>query len=593
MATQRIESGQVALRSVGNVPMQQVAQPAVNFIAGQAQAQTSSALAQVLDRMSNVLYEEAGKQAVERAKVDYFNNYRVSDEQIQLAKNGDPTASAALKMGGSFNVYDVAMQKLRTFDLAGQFEVNADNEFKKVLIDVENNRIDAQTAATKMANVTQGFTRALAAQDPEAAIKFQNSMGLRASVIMGKSYELQAKRQREVDTATLRLALDNDMERLPTILDQVTYTNANGEVRPMTDHVDATVSSIYQRVTPRLGLAEAERMVTEYKAKAKQATINVISQHVTDTAFAPDAMSAIAKLDKGDAGKMTPLWNAIQFEDKAKIRSNLRTAQIERQTTKDQADKDMMQTDTVRVAELQSQFFSSGSKSALDELRAISIRNPKAISPESVFDLPRKRADGEISNPRAEFLLKTEIMQGLHPDPNSIERRAKELGIGYKRLSENILPFQITRNNESMRDVERIFRTESKIVPGQFNISQKQNAAYASMTSKFSKEYPRQIEEARLQGKPVPSPESVAQQIILKRQTSEQSRAITTNLQALNDQFGVAGTIRKTGIVFSEESDFSEISSQANRLGLKPEDLSSIQQRLRLIKQQRDALDAQ
>ncbi|NBW63552.1 MAG: SDR family oxidoreductase, partial [Synechococcaceae bacterium WB4_1_0192] len=49
--------------------------------------QTSSALAQVLDRMSGVLYEEAGKQAVERAKVDYFNNYQISDEQIALAKN--------------------------------------------------------------------------------------------------------------------------------------------------------------------------------------------------------------------------------------------------------------------------------------------------------------------------------------------------------------------------------------------------------------------------------------------------------------------------------------------------------------------------
>jgi len=593
MATQRIESGQVQLRSVGTAPMQQVSQPGVNFVGGQAEAQTSSALAQVLDRMSGVLYEEAGKMAVERAKVDYFNNYQISDEQIALAKNGDPTAAAALKLGGNFNVYDVAMRKLRTFDLSGRFEVQADNEFQKVLVDVTENRIDAKTAADKMSTITQGFTRALGSQDPEAAVKFQNTMGMRASVIMGKAYELAAKRQREVDTAELRLALDNDMNRLETTLEQVTYVNKNGEVRPMTDHVDATVASIYQRVTPRLGLQEAERMVTEYKAKAKQATIGVISKHVTDTAFAPDAMSAISRLDRGDAGKMSPLWNALGFEDKAKIRSNLRTVQIERQATADQADKDALKVDTQRVAELQSDFFRTGSKSALDELRAISIRNPKAISPESVFDLPKKRSEGEIANPRAEFILKTEIMEGRHPDAVSIERRGRELGIGYKRLSEGMLPFLITRTNDEERDIERMFRTESKIVPGQFNISQRQNDAYASMTRNFAKEFQRQTAEAQAQGKPAPTRTQVAQQIINNRKTSNFSQIIERNLTELNRQFGLEGQIRKTGIVFTEESNYTDIANRAKDLGLDTPALSSIQQRLQIIKQQRDALDAQ
>lgn len=593
MATQRIESGQVALRSVSGAPMQQINQPGVTYLAGREQAQTSSALAQVLDRMSGVLFEEAGKQLVERAKIDYFNNYQVSDEQIALAKNGDPTAAAALKLGGNFNVYDVAMQKLRTFDLSGRFEVHADNEFQKVLTDITENRLTAEQAANKMANVTQGFARSLGAQDPEAAIKFQNTMGLRASVIMGKAYELEAKRQREKDTAELRLALDNDMNRLEPTLDQVTYVNNRGEVRPMTDHVDATIASIYQRVTPRLGIAEAERMVTEYKARAKEAIIGVISKHVTDTAFASDAVSAIAKLDKGDAGKMTPLWAGLPFEDKAKVRSNLRTMQIERQTAKDQMDKDNMQADTVRVAELQSKFFTTGDPSALKELKSISIRNPKAISPEAVFDLPKKRSEGEIENPRAEFILKTEIMQGIHPDPASIERRAKELGVGYKRLSESILPFQITRNNEEERDVERLIRTESKIVPGQLNISQKQNAAYSAMTSQVEKEYTRLRGEAAASGKTPPTRMQVANQVISKRRVSDQTKAIDMNIKALNEQFGINGTIRKTGIVFTDESEYSDIASQASKLGLKTEDLNSIQQRLRIIQQQRSALDAQ
>jgi hypothetical protein len=53
------------------------------------------------------------------------------------------------------------------------------------------------------------------------------------------------------------------------------------------------------------------------------------------------------------------------------------------------------------------------------------------------------------------------------------------------------------------------------------------------------------------------------------------------------------GSTRKTGIVFSEESDYNDIASQAKKLGLKTEDLNSIQQRLQIIQQQRQALDAQ
>jgi hypothetical protein len=304
-------------------------------------------------------------------------------------------------------------------------------------------------------------------------------------------------------------------------------------------------------------------------------------------------MSAISSLDKGNAGKMTAVWSSMTFAEKAKVRSNLRTVQVERQTTKEQNDKDLLTTDTQRVAVLQSEFFKSGSKSALDELRAISIRSPKAISPESVFELPKKRSEGEIANPRAEFVIKTEILQGLHSDAASIERRAKQLGIGYKRLSEAILPFQITRGNEEERDIERMFRTESKIVPGQFNISQRQNSAYAKLTTDFAREYPLRVAQAEAAKKPAPTRIQVAKDLLSVRQTSEQTKAIKNNLDALNNQFGVAGTLRKTGIVFTDESDYGEIASQAKKLNLSPDDLRSIEQRMKIIKQQREALDAQ
>ena len=383
------------------------------------------------------------------------------------------------------------------------------------------------------------------------------------------------------------------MRLLEETIAQGSFTDKNGQQRTVDELADVFRKNILTQSMLLNDKAVQKEYSTKFEAALTNAKIGAVSKHVIDTAFAPDAMSAIAKLDRGDAGKMTQIWSTMNFADQAKIRSNLRTTQIERQTTKDQSEKDMLQGDTVRVAQLQNDYFTTGSSAALKEFRTISIRSPKAISPESVFDLPNKRASGELANPRAEFVLKTEIMSGMHPNPESIERRSKELGIGYKQLSSTILPFFITRGNEEERDIEKIFRTESKIVPGQFNISQKQNSAYAQLTGRFSKEYQVQLEKAQKEGKPVPSKLEVAQQVIVKRQSSEQAKAIAKNIEMLNSEYGMQGSTRKTGIVFSEESDYNDIASQAKRLGLKTEDLNSIQQRLQIIQQQRQALDAQ
>ena len=230
--------------------------------------------------------------------------------------------------------------------------------------------------------------------------------------------------------------------------------DANGQMRSVDDLAGVMRENVKNEALLLGDAALQKQYSDDFEKRFSVAKVNAVSEHVADTAFAPDAMTAIANLDKGNAGRMTDVWSKMTFDEKAKVRSNLRTVQIERQTTKEQNDKDLLTSDTKRVAELQSQFFANGSKAALDELRAISIRSPKAISPEAVFDMPKKRSEGEIANPRAEFVIKTEILQGLHPDAASIERRAKELGIGYKRLGEAVLPFQITRGNEEERDIE-------------------------------------------------------------------------------------------------------------------------------------------
>lgn len=588
MATQRLESGQIQLRSVGGVPMVQAQQQAVDFVGPRAAAQGASQLAQVLDRMSASAFQTAAPMRQQEG-FQFAADNPLTSEQIQLAKDGVPVGIGSTS---SLNYFDQAVAKARSLELSGHFEIEGRNELAKMLADVKEGRVTSDQVSAKIKTMSDGYSKSLSSIDPEASIKFRATMATHGHTVLSAAYTAELERSKAQRFAKFDADFDNSLRLFEEQISQGSVT-INGKQYSVDEIADVFRKNILTQSLLLGDKALQKEYSTKFEAALANAKIGAVSKHVIDTTFAPDAASAISKLDRGDAGKMSPIWNTMNFADQAKVRSNLRTTQIERQTTKDQSEKDLLQADTVRVAQLQNDYFTTGSSAALKELRTISIRSPKAISPESVFDLPNKRASGELANPRAEFVLKTEIMSGLHPNPESIEKRSRELGIGYKQLSSSILPFFITRTNEEERDIEKIFRTESKIVPGQFNISQKQNSAYAQLTGRFSKEYQVQLEKAQKEGKPVPSKLEVAQQVITKRQTSEQAKTIAKNIELLNNEYGMQGTTRKTGIVFSEESDYNDIASQAKKLGLKTEDLNSIQQRLEIINKQRQALDAQ
>lgn len=451
------------LRSVGGAPMQQVQPTGINPVGYMAQANTSQTFAQVLDRMSGVLYEEAGKMAVQRAQVDYFNNYRVSDEQIAMAKDGNPATMEALKLGGNFNVYDVAMKKLRTFDLAGRFEVVGDNEFQKVLADVTENRITSKQAAEKMGSVTTGLTQALANQDPEAAIKLQNTLGMRASVIMGKSFQLEARRQQEMDAAELRMALDNDMSRLESTLDQVTYVNANGETRPMTDHIDATIRQIYTRVTPRLGLAEAERMVTEYKKAARDAQINVITRELNQEQYLNDTTGTLAKIRRGELGKYSPLMIGLLSGDK---RDEKAVQEIEKtyleyvsrnRTLRDDEQKQKKMANEQQANDLMIEYFSP--KTGIGRKREIAnqVARLNVLSIEQLEKfLDPKAKDGD---PYVFANIETRIAYGEITDPEELKRIAARAGLNgkqYQQLNSELLKGFDKDKADARRQLRRV-----------------------------------------------------------------------------------------------------------------------------------------
>jgi hypothetical protein len=582
MATGRIESGRVDIRAPGNVPMQRVGVQEVNFVGSRAEAQGAGQIADALDRMSASLFGEAFRQR-EKEGLQFAAENPLTPEQFEAAKNGDLTT---LQLGNNpVSVFQQAVQKARALELSNRFETEGRNELVVLLNQVEQGQATSEQVLTKINTMTNGLGRTLAKVDPEAAFKFRATMATQGNVVLKSAIEAETKRELNKQRVLFDMNFDNEVR----IMEKAAAEDP--------DNFEAHASLFRAQVARASVRLNDPAIQAQYSTKAeealKKARVGAVSAFVGSTDFSGDPLAAIKRLDAMDAGKMSKLWVGMSFEEKAQVRSNLRTLVTERQSAVDQAAKDALQADAVQVAQLETQYFQTGSKAALDKLRAISIRNPKAISPERVFDLPQKRAGGEQANPRAEFVLKTEIMQGLHPDPSSIEKRAKELGIGYKRLNEGVLSFYISRTSEEERDIDRLFRTESKIIPGQFNISQRQNEAYASLERRFQREYAAAVEAARKDNKPLPTKMQIADKVVKGRRDSEANKTIQRLVDNLNTNYGSNGSVRKTGVLFTDDMDVNDIASRADALGLRREDVDAIRQSYRAISEQRKKLDAE
>jgi hypothetical protein len=296
MAT-RIESGQIQLRSVGGAPLQQAQPQAVDQIGFRAQAQTATTMGQILDRMSTALFEEAGKKAQKQAVTDYFENYRVTDQQIENAKNGVPVDFA---IGKGFSIYDIALQKARSYELSGRFEVEAKNEHNKIYDKIVNNEISVQDAATKMSSVTDGFSRVLGKEDGEAALKFVSSMGMHASVIMEKGFELESKRKKEQDLVTLRQALSNDLKLIQPSLDNPVEFDQNGNARSVNVKFSAIRLKLGQLGTLLGGREEGAKLEKQWDDAVVEGKISSISNELMKEEYLADSRNTFNNLLLGN-----------------------------------------------------------------------------------------------------------------------------------------------------------------------------------------------------------------------------------------------------------------------------------------------------
>jgi len=525
MAT-RIESGQMQLRGVGGVPMQQVTPREVDYVGYRAEAQAANTLSQLVDRMSQTAFQMAGEAAQRRATFDVATN-PLSAEQLNAAKNGD---MSFMGRGSQFNIYDVTMRKARAFELSAAFETEAKAEVVKILADVENGQMDSQNAAQKLNNVTNGFARSLANVDADAALKFTASMGVYSNTVMAEAYKQEQKRTREKKTLLLNSDFNDTMKLVEPAIKQGFFVDANGQEQPIELVLDVYRKNLTDHAFSVGGLQLSLQYQADFDKRVSAAKINAATTVALGDEYMSDPVIGLSMLREGNLGRMSGVFSAMPQDDKDRVIANYMVAINQRNTVAKNSEEAAKIEAVAQFVPLfnEAMRLPEGSprrRQLTAQIAAISEANPTAVPLSILADLQKPPTQG---NQAVEFNAKEMIRAGRIT--TSEEINALPGLTGSQKLT--LQGFLFSREDKDMnrldRDISRLAGIPT--VPGQVVVIDPKGAEWQRRLelNAMAQEF---LAKNAQQGKVVTNQDVVSyleQQIATRRNTEAAKKARST-----------------------------------------------------------------
>jgi predicted DCC family thiol-disulfide oxidoreductase YuxK len=448
------EGGQIMLRGAqGGVPMVQVSPGQVEPLAARAAAQQSGTLAQILDRMSTSAFQEAGRLAPLEA-MQFAADNPITPEQIEMAKNGLP-----MDAGLQGSIFGQALRKARSFELASHFEMEGKNELVKMLADVKAGKVNGEEISQRISTISNGYSKALASADPEAALKFRATMATHGNTVLNAAYEEQLKREQSIR----RIKIDQYMDNTQRLM----FAEAMQD--PDTFLQRAEVHR--KNVTDAAMLLGDVAVQREYSTKIQQAIMGAQVNAITtklmeDDRYFQDTTRTISALRSGAMlfdDKFTPMMNAIKTLDPAatnEIIKNFRAEVSARIAKRDDDAKIDKQNRENEAQNLMATYFDPATPANQKRDLAQAIVRTRTLSVEQVekFLDPQQRPGSKYD----QATLETAIDNGTIVDFDVLLRQSNIAGLNGQQFLD-LNRRLINRTEKDQTEAQRFIRQSAGV----------------------------------------------------------------------------------------------------------------------------------
>jgi len=409
----------------------------------------------------------------------------------------------------------------------------------------------------------ESFAQPLFGRDVAQAAGLIQSITSSGKALMAKSTDMMLKNY----SAARNVITDDAIRQNTKLIERLWETTALYEDPAMGEQARTTRNveeqSIFSKMfnVARMNPGSSDEKMAQFSKAVEAAKINVVAKYLKDELSQGNMTILNAKMAAGDYGKYTRDVMSFTEEQKSAIRTAIKKRFVE-STDILKAEAELKKSsDETESRALISDYFSSPKPATLEKLRAIAIRSG-AVSPEYVAELPNKVSSAEPRNIMGEMMLKDEIQKGLITSLADFQNRGRSLGVGVRRLSE-LQDNWYSGNRAVENDIEGIARGQARLVPGQTNISQRQQQDYYKFISNVEDGFQQETQAWKDGGSkgPAPSKRDIANKLVVKRRESIQSKKIDNITESLISSYGPQGTVKKSNI------DFNNIEMQYSKDG--------------------------
>ena len=569
MAT-RLESGNVQVRQVGGVPMQQVVDRPVNYmVAANAKANEANALAQILDNMSNSVFEYAAKKRFDEG-LQYAAQNPLNAEQLQLASGIDPNTGGKLpggpmpeaipgigKTSSDIGYFGQALKKARSLELSSHFEIEGRNDLTKLLTDVQNGIVTSDQVNSKIANMTDGYAKSLSAIDPEASIKFRATMATHGNTVLNAAYEAELKRAK----AQRFIKFDMDFDNNSRLFEQAATQNPT--------QIEGIANMLRANVTNQallLGdIALQKEYSTKLEAVIRNGKINALTKEYTSDKYMADPAETLAKIRSGDAGNLSPVLQSMSFDTDAvaKVTANFMAAHAQRTTIAKENKEIQKQAALKELVPLIDRAYalpdnSPERRKLTDQIVEIHKLNPEAISFGIIKDLREPSKDGDLN---VEFNVMSLIDKNIITNSDQIQN-INGLN-GRQRL--NLQKFLMREDRRDVREIDMGLARLAGIptMPGQITVIDPKGTEFQQLLKLRSKA--QQIQsEMTLKGE-IATPSNILRKVeedILKTRNTESAKAARQSLLVFEKKDWINGPITRSNLSAIEQKAGKDITKQ-------------------------------
>ena len=579
MAT-RLTSGNVQVRQVGNVPMQQINQQQTNYMfAANAQAQESNTLARILDDMSNSIGKAAAEKRMEEGQQFVAQN-PITAEQVQLAKDGVYVGlgGGIGKVSGDLPSYfNAAVRKARGIELTTNFMSEYSNIASQVNAQLEDGSMTIEKAQSILNSAQKGLSSALANVDAGASLQFRAQSGMHGNTVLARGYELELKREkqrREIKFNALWEQAKGRIEQTYSRGDLVPFDNIGPVITPEMQ-VDAIEKQITDAALYFVDKPMQDKMLGELRKARTEGRINAVTKELLQNdSYMADPLATLDKIKRGEVGKVsgTLQW-MIQndFDSVAKVTANYMVAVNQREQIAKEKRDDAKRIARAEVVPLLDRAYalpegSAERKKLADQVSAIAQREPDAVPFGVIKDLREPNKEG---NALAEFNALQGIFDGRITSPSQI---AGIPGLNGKQKV-SLLKTLTTEDRRDQRELDSGLAKLAGIptMPGQVTVIDPKGAEFQNLMKLRSKAQQIQA-EATGEGK-ILTPRMILQQIetdLEKTRNSAEAQSARSQLTTVYEKKPwINGPITRQSIPALEQKAGNDINKQRELTRIK------------------------